>query len=384
VNLAKFFLDEVERGGKSNLEISEAFYSCLDCYACVQVCPAGVNAGRISELGKRIITTHDLTANNQEKPIARMIVEATKRYGNPFGVRKQCADWAKGLEFDGNSGTLLYTGNMYQLMSYNPSLTKLQRLMGGRLSNYAARVATLFPSALSLSRFAVDRNLKMEMSSFLRNIYTLLKSVGMSFNYLREDEPYPGTLMYDYGYEKEFVEYGSQVNDLFKERGVRTIVTVDPHTYDILKNKYPRMVPHFDFNVTYYLDYLQGADFEREQGTLTLHEPCYFSLRDDGYARLGELISKIATVEYPARSGKRTMCCGGPDEALFGNISNEISKKRTAQLKAAGEGRIITACPVCYANLHEGAYVEDVSEFLVNRLRGPSLSAQVISTKRTS
>lgn len=371
VDLARFLLEQVGQNGKSDLEISDAFYSCLDCYACVQVCPAGVNAGRASEIGKRIATSGGITPSKQERPVAKMIVEATKKFWNPLGVRNQCASWAEGLKFDENSDTLLYTGNMYQLMAYNVSLTRLVGLLGERMSSLVANFATDHPPILYFTRFFVDRKLRDEMDMYLRSIYKLLRSSGVKFGYLHKNEPYPGTLIYDFGYLNDFAEYGTRVADLFRERGVKKIITIDPHTYDLLKNKYPKYVRDFDLEVTYYLDHLKEEQFEATQDETTLHEPCYFSLREDTYGGLPGLLKKVARVEFPERSGERTMCCGGPDEALFGDLSQSISERRFSQLEAVKGKRVITACPICYANLSRCGPVEDISGFLASRTKNP-------------
>ena len=48
VNLANNLINEIKSKGKIELRINEPFYSCLLCYACQDVCPAGINAGKIS------------------------------------------------------------------------------------------------------------------------------------------------------------------------------------------------------------------------------------------------------------------------------------------------------------------------------------------------
>lgn len=62
------------------------------------------------------------------------------------------------------------------------------------------------------------------------------------------------------------------------------------------------------------------------------------------------------------------MCCGGPDELLFGEISWKVSVERFNQLRATGAERIITACPICFANLRKDGTVVDISQFLTERL----------------
>lgn len=369
VDIARFFLEQVEQEGKSDLRISDAFYSCLGCYACVHVCPAGVNAGKVSEIGKRVVASGNVTSSNQEKSIAKMIVEVTKKLGNPFGVRRECASWAEGLEFDESSDTLLYTGNMYQLMAYNAPLSRLVEIFGEHVSDHLANFVSHHPSTTCMIRLFADRKMRNVMNAYLRDIYTLLKSSGIRFNYLRDLEPYPGTLIYDFGYLDDFTEYAARVTDFFRKKGVKRIITIDPHTFDVLKNKYPKQVNDFDFEVVYFLDCVDEEQFEMMNDKVVLHEPCYVSLRGDTYVGLPRLLEKVAQVEYPMRSGKMTMCCGGPDEALFGGLSHRISEQRFSQLKDVGVEKIITACPICYANLSKYGHVEDISGFLASHAK---------------
>ena len=212
-------LEQLEKGEDNCLRVSEAFYSCLGCHACAHVYPAEVNPGRVSELGRRVVASGPSRLLNQRQPVATLIVEATKRYKNPLGVREQCARWADGIEFDEDSETLLYTGNMYQLMAYNSRLVSLAHLAGKQVLGLAARFATDHLGTLVLSRCAADRRPEREVSYYLRNICFLLKASGFRFNYLRAEEPYPGTLIHEFGYEKEFIEYGAEVTESAEEEG---------------------------------------------------------------------------------------------------------------------------------------------------------------------
>lgn len=367
VDLGKAFIAEMNDSGVSDLKISESFYSCLDCFACLQVCPAGVNAGKVSGIGREIAAISG--QHGLEKPAARMIVEATMKFLNPLGVREKCAGWAEGLAFNNDSETLLYTGNMYQLMAYSASLGKLKMRLGEKITDFMARIISRHPAAVRMSGMAVDRDMRKQMDTFLRDIYSLLVSAGLKFNYLGEDEPYPGTFIYDLGYKDKFLEYGRQVISIFRKHNVRTIITVDPHTYDILNVQYRKYFNDFDFRVIHYLDYLREVRFAATRESVTLHEPCHFTLRENNYSVPSELVSSLAQLTYPDRSGKRTMCCGGPDELLFGEISGKISEERFNQLKATGAERIITACPICYANLRKDGTVVDISQFLMERLK---------------
>ena len=366
VDLGKAFIADMNNGGGSDLKISESFYSCLDCFACLQVCPAGVNAGKVSEIGREIAAISG--QHGLEKPVARMIVEATMKFLNPLGVMGKCAGWSEGLVFNHDSETLLYTGNMYQLMAYSASLGKMKLRLGEKATDFLAGIIARHPTAVRLSGIAVDREMQRQTDTFLRDIYSLLVSAGLKFNYLGEEEPYPGTFIYDLGYTDQFLEYGRRIIGIFRKHNVRTIITVDPHTYDILNVQYRKYFSDFDFRVIHYLDYLRDVRFAGTEESVTLQEPCHFTLREGNYSGPADLVSGLAQVTYPDRNGKRTMCCGGPDELLFGEISGKVSEERFNQLKATGAERIITACPICFANLRKDGTVVDISQFLMERL----------------
>lgn len=369
VDLGKAFVNDLRKTGRSELRISDSFYSCVDCFACVQVCPAGVNAGKVSEIGRKLVTS-GVSEKNGEKKFARMIVEATMKYDNPLGVREKCADWAGGLEFDRESDTLLYTGNMYQLMAYNAPMERLQKRLGKSLSSIMAGIVARYPAPIKISGLIADREMEKQVSAFLRSMYDLLRLAGVKFNYLGSEEPYPGTFIHDLGYRDEFMEYGKHVIDLFRRHGVKTIITVDPHTYDLLNVQYRKFFSEFDFKVVHYLDFLRELEYGKSPETVTLHEPCHFTLRDDSYSAPAVLVGRIAKINFPERSGKRLMCCGGPDELLFSDLATRISDERFSQLKATGAEKIVTACPICYANLRKDESVIDISQFLTQNLKG--------------
>jgi glycolate oxidase iron-sulfur subunit len=159
------------------------------------------------------------------------------------------------------------------------------------------------------------------------------------------------------------------VTELFHQNEVRRIITVDPHTYDLLKVQYKKYVPGFDFEVYYYTDFLDKLDFDKDRVLTTLHEPCHFTLREGSYNGPIKYARKVADVILPDRSGKKLMCCGGPDELLFGSLSDEISSERFQQLKSTDARNILTVCPICYSNLRKDSSVQDLATYLKAHLK---------------
>ncbi|MGC8609438.1 MAG: (Fe-S)-binding protein [Thermoplasmata archaeon] len=342
VDIAKF-LYRTDEG----IDALKPFYSCLDCFACYSVCPAGVNAGIVSEIGRRV-----LVREGKRDSIAEMIVRITKKYMNPLGVMEKCSSWADNLKFD-NVKTILYTGNMYQLMPYLKAFSEF-RLKIGNHDRRLAEIIGKHPDLIRLVSNMYDRNMKKKMDSYLTNIYNILKINGIKFDYLRGNEPYPGTFIYDLGYEEDFSKYAKRVADIFKNRGIKKIITIDPHTYELLKYKYPKYTD-FKIEVVYYLDLVNAI---KSGDQYALHEPCHFSR----YLDFKDYTAKFFEAVH---EDKPTRCCGGPAELLYPDISRRVSEKRYMELKNTNK-KIITACPICFANLARGPDVEDISEVIMS------------------
>jgi len=362
--LGKRFFDELNEKGISHLSVSDSFYSCLDCHACVQICPTGVDAGKISHLAKGIIASGKPGMKKSTRPAARMIVAATMKYNNPLGVREKCADWAEGLTFETSTDTLLYTGNMYQLMAYSKSMRKTREFLGESLGDVMSGIASKAPFLLKLSAQKYDEGTMKVMERNLRNIVFLLERSGVKFAYMGKDEPYPGTFLYDLGYLDEFREYANRIHGTLIQYGYRKIITIDPHTYDLLKYVYPRFVDDFRIEVYHYLDFVDSNRIARTDTTTVFHEPCHFVLSSESYKRPMEILSGISKMTLPERSGRKTFCCGGPNELLFGGLSDRVSNMRFRQLKDANAEKIVTACPICYVNLAKDDTVFDISEVI--------------------
>ncbi len=356
---------EAREEGNREVNLSDSFYSCLDCHACLYVCPAGVNAGKVSQLSRELIVSDHVAG--KENPVARMIASVTVKKMNPLGTRKKSAGWSRGLEFDNDSDTLLYTGNMYQLMPYTGILNSSRKKLGHFIPEMLARIVARVPS-LSFA-FSLRRDIHTEevFNGSLRNIALLLKKAGLKFDYLGREEPYPGTFLHDLGYTELFGEYAKTVTDIFRKRRIRRIITVDPHTYELLKYTYPEYVDDFDFEVSYYLDMLDGLKLRKTDDEVVYHEPCHFVLRDFKYEKPGEILKEISNVRMAKRSGKRNECCGGPNELLFPELAEGTSCRRHEDLIGTGAETIVTSCPICYANLDKGTRITDIADYLAER-----------------
>ena len=342
-----------------HLKLDDSFYSCLDCFACENACPVGINAGIVSELLKEAITEKTF---NEKNPVAEMIKDAIIKYENPLGLKDACSEWSHGIEFD-KSDTIILTGDMYQLMPYTRSMNKLRKYIDDRIVNSFSKIISKNIDIIKLSRHFYDKNLKIKMENDLRNIVYILKKSGIKFDYLGSEEPYPGMFLYDLGYINEFKKYSKNIYKSLKSRKIKTIIALDPHTYDLLKNKYPLFIKNFDINIIYYTD-LINLKFKKSNEKITVQEPCHMVLHNNEYKAM-DILNSLSDVKLPDRSGKTTMCCGGPDELLYPEISYNVSRKRYNDLKEISD-KIVTVCPLCYNNLSYDNNVVDFSDFIKN------------------
>jgi hypothetical protein len=295
-----------------------------------------------------------------------------RRSALPIGRRRAIA-WTQGLDLPRGGPTVLYTGQMWQMV---PSINAMSRQLG---RYEARRSARLFRFARSMNRLVnltpwLARTTAAERRAYderLRNIVRLLRAAGVEFGALYEKDLYAGGLAYDEGIDRAFTDHARYVARILKEAGVRTVITVDPHTTNMLRSVYPKVVPGFAVEVRSYLEVLAERRLVPRAPLgerVALHDSCVYA-RYEGVLEPPRALLAAAgvTLAQPELSGSLTFCCGGPLETLFPGKSAEIARRRVGQL-SAGSPNIVTACPLCLANLSRvaanGVQIRDISEYL--------------------
>jgi hypothetical protein len=288
--------------------------------------------------------------------------------------RRTVSAWARGLNLPRGGATVLYTGQMWQMV---PAINAMSRQLG-KYEN--SRNARLFGLARSMNRLVnltplLARTNPKERRAYnerLRNIVRLLRAAGVEFGYLYERDLYTGALAHDEGLDRAFARHAQYVYRNLKENGVQQVITVDPHTTNMLRSVYPKLVPGFDLQVRSYLEVLTERKLKpllKLGQEATIHDSCIYA-RSEGVLEQPRrlLAAGGVTLVEPELSGKLTFCCGGPLETLFPGKSAEIARRRIEQLSACS-AKVVTACPLCLANLSRvvpaGVEVQDISDYLV-------------------
>jgi hypothetical protein len=292
--------------------------------------------------------------------------------------------WTQGLDIPRGGETVIYTGHMYQLI---PAISALAAKMAFFEDSWVTKFFGLGRFAnrfVNLAWFMARTNPSEteHYNNILRNIARLLQAAEVHFGCLYEEEMYSGALVHDEGVDDAFVKHAERVVEVFRRNGVKTVITVDPHTTNMLRTVYPEYCKDYDFEVKSYLEVLAESDtnvLQRLSQNVTIHDSCVYARYEDVVMEPRQLLSKAgATLCEPENAGKLTHCCGGPIESFFPSKAQAIAAKRMEQLVATG-GNIVAMCPICLVNLKHAAKeqntdVADISELLVEAYCGTELS----------
>ena len=289
-------------------------------------------------------------------------------------TRAASTRWAKGLNLPRGGATVLYTGHMYQLIpaidAMAGQMARLENSPVTKLFGLGRMVNKIINLSFFMSLLA-SRELKQRNDEALQNIARLLQAAGLEFGYLYGDEMYSGALVYDEGLDDIFARHAKRVAERFKKHGVRKVITVDPHTTNMLREIYPKFVEGFDVEVVSYLDVLaeEAPEVVRSSNaSVAMHDSCVYARYEGIVDQPRTLMARAGvTVGEPELSGLATHCCGGPIESLFPGEAHRIAKARIEQLREAGDS-IVTSCPICWVNLRKAAGemvpVQDISDLL--------------------
>ncbi len=193
----------------------------------------------------------------------------------------------------------------------------------------------------------------------------------MEFGYLYEDDLYTGALTWDLGAEEVVAAHANLVYRTLKNHGVERVITIDPHTTNMLRSVYPRLVDDYELDVSSYLEVLcaRGLSLRPSlSGEVALHDSCVFARFEDVIEQPRRLLAETGiTIKEPEHSGLLTWCCGGPAESLYPKKALDQARRRVEQLRAVAP-EVVTMCPLCLVNLQKAAGatvpVRDISHYL--------------------
>lgn len=327
---SRFRLETYSTGGrlwliwawlKKEIEWSEHFaeivFSCATCRNCVEQCPMGFSDDIVDWI---VSARSDMIEKGLALPHIRDFLNNISKHGNPWGTARSKRDsWAEGIR------------------RYKP---------GDEYFFYVGCVGSY-----------EERGQRMA-----RNFAELLDKAEVSFGILGAEEDCDGNEAYMLGEMGLSQELAKKNVQKFKELGVKKVVTLSPHAYNSMKNKYPRFG---DFQVFHYtqllLEMIQQGKIELSElkAKVTYHDPCFLGRYNSVYDVPREILKSIPGIELieMERTRENSFCCGGGSgnfvTDLLGGSEENPSRIRVREAHETGAKILVVACPSCMMMLDD-------------------------------
>jgi len=158
--------------------------------------------------------------------------------------------------------------------------------------------------------------------------------------------------------------------ELWKEYGVKRVVTTSPHCFNTLKKDYPSGV----LEVVHYTELLAQmlADGRIEFGgrldkTVTYHDPCYLGKHNQIFEAPRTILHNIHGLRLVEmdRNRERSLCCegGGGRMWLEGtNIEERLAHQRVQEAIDTGADILATSCPFCVLTLEDAVKIRGLED----------------------
>ncbi len=208
-----------------------------------------------------------------------------------------------------------------------------------------------------------ERGMKMA-----RAVGLMLRKAGVDMGILAERELCDGNEVRAVG-ETGLSDYLAEQNSLlFRELGVKKIITLDPHAFNAFKNCYPQgndapEVYHYTQIIAQRMQ--AGKLFPKEAALkVTYHDPCYLGRHNAQYDAPRQILQALPGLEMfeMERNREDAFCCGGGGGNFFtdlcGSGPNSPARIRIREAKETGAGIVATACPQCAKMLDDAVRAE--------------------------
>ncbi len=298
-------------GGEPSEGMRRSFYTCLTCSMCSSTCPSGAKPDLVVEAARR-----EMLIKGCSPPYYGNILEGVAKHGNSLGEPGPRNAWVPdGLKLKGKADVIYWAGC---LASYRQRQTALAGLK--ILSRFGARVL--------------------------------------------DDERCCGSPLLRLGGESVALEHN---REQVRKSGASTLVTGCAGCFKTLGEGLDIEVLHITQFVARHAGELP---LKRLPYKVTYHDPCHLGRCMGVYEEPRAIIRRICEFEEMASCGKDARCCGGGGGVRrgYGDLARKVAKRRLLEAPG-GIDYIVTACPMCHANLHDaGGSVLDIAELVLMSL----------------
>ena len=220
---------------------------------------------------------------------------------------------------------------------------------------------------------AFDDRYRKVARAFAKILYHL----DINYAVLGKEESCTGDPARRAGNEMLYQMQALQNIELFTSYGIRKILTICPHCYNIFKNEYPDLGGNYE--IINYLELLDQAIREEKlnvdpsifkEARVTYHDPCYLGRSNYMYHEPRKILhSMTRNVVEMERNKSFALCCGAGGGQYFKEAEKgekEIYMERTEEALRTDPHIIATACPFCMTMLTDGLKYKNKEEEIKN------------------
>ncbi|MDQ1333182.1 MAG: hypothetical protein QG552_132 [Thermodesulfobacteriota bacterium] len=327
--------------GVEGYESDDILYGCTTCNKCVLKCPRGVTIIDVVRAMRAMIAETGAIPG-----VLRTATGSVHSNGNPWSEpREKRTAWMQGLDVP-----IFGEGTEYFLFVCCTSA-------------YDSRSQNIAKAMIKV-----------------------LSAAGVSFGVIGEEESCCSESVRKMGDEALFNSTAGKNIKLYKEKGVKKIITTSPHCYTTFTKEYPELGGEFEV-----LHYTQLLARLLKEGKLklsktldkkvTYHDPCYLGRHNEVYDEPRALISAVTggNLVEMKRIRKESLCCGAGGGRLWMETKPEwrFSDLRIHEACETGAPILATACPYCISmledsrktvNKEDAIQIKDISELIAEVL----------------
>ncbi len=308
-------------GGREGSISEEVLWDCTTCGACMEVCPVFIeHVPKIVDMRRNLV---EMSAKVPDELLS--FFENTEQRSNPWGiVPSERAKWAAQADVKtfvaGETEYLFYVGCF---------------------GAYDARSRKV---SIAISR--------------------ILNSSGISWGILGKDELCCGDSLRRLGNEFVFDRMALENIKIFKEKGIKKIITQCPHCYNTLKNDYRQY--GMELEVIHHTEFINNMiksgklklNGAKDIGNLVFHDSCYLGRYNGIYEAPRSVIASVtgkAPIEMERRND-RSFCCGAGGGRMWmeEGTGKRINVERVEEALKKNPGTICVCCPYCMTMFEDG------------------------------
>ena len=192
-------------------------------------------------------------------------------------------------------------------------------------------------------------------------IYTanILNKIGVDFSAFGGNEVCCGSVAMRTGDRDAFEIVAKKNTELFKEGGIKKIITSCAGCYRTLKKDYGERLE--DIEILHMVEFLEdllnqdNVSVKKLDINTTYHDPCHIGRHMEVYEAPRRILNKISNFIEMKTNREGAMCCGagGGVKKGFPELSLEIAKNRIKEAESIGASVLVSTCPFCYRNLSD-------------------------------